>query len=264
MNQPNHLGRSIAQDVAFDVALGMQYWPLKAAENRGEILATPAQRASGPTKQDEQPLNPEPVSLQPSPSNVSTMSPLDKQKRLDAINDRVKTCTKCGLCDTRTNTVFGQGNPDARLVFIGEAPGHDEDMRGLAFVGRAGKLLTDIIEKGMKLKRDDVFICNILKCRPPDNRNPEPGEVDNCTPYLLEQLETIGPQVICALGTYAAQTLLNSTIPIGRLRGKFHDYHGVPVMATYHPSYLLRSPREKKKTWADMQMVMELLGIETG
>ena len=262
MNHPNRLAKSIAQDIAFDVALGMQYWPLKAAENAGDMNLSPAKPAPNPATQDTQPIISTPAAAKtPNPIGSSPLSPSEKQKRLDAINDRVKICTKCALCESRNNTVFGQGNPDASLVFVGEAPGHDEDMQGLAFVGRAGKLLTDIIEKGMRLKRDDVFICNILKCRPPENRNPASEEVANCTPYLLEQLETISPKVICALGTYAAQTLLNSTVPIGRLRGKFHDYHGIPLMATYHPSYLLRSPREKKKTWDDVQMVMERMGI---
>jgi len=173
----------------------------------------------------------------------------------------VSICPKCPLAQTRTQTVFGSGNTRAKLVFVGEAPGRDEDLQGKPFVGRAGQLLTDIIEKGMKLKRADVYICNVLKCRPPENRNPLPLEVEMCEPYLIRQLELIRPRVICALGAYAAQTLLKTTEPIGRLRGRWHFYHGIPLRATYHPAYLLRSPADKRKTWMD---VIEVLKVYNG
>ncbi len=177
---------------------------------------------------------------------------------LDALNEIVRVCVKCPLAETRTQTVFGSGNPEAKLVFVGEAPGFDEDRQGKPFVGRAGQLLTDIIEKGMLLKRSEVYICNVLKCRPPDNRNPQVHEVEMCEPYLIRQLEIIQPKVICALGTYAAQTLLKTTQPIGKLRGAWHFYHGIPLRATYHPAYLLRNPADKRKTWTDVLEVMKV------
>jgi len=195
----------------------------------------------------------------------------DKSERLRILDEtQVRACTRCGLSESRTHSVFGQGNPAARLVFVGEAPGFEEDRQGVAFVGRAGQLLTRIIE-AMGLKREDVFICNVLKCRPPGNRDPAPEEIASCQPYLREQLEIIDPEVIVALGAPAARTLLDTTQPIGRLRGRFHDYRisgapldprAVPLMPTYHPAYLLRSPQQKAKTWADLQLVMARLGLE--
>ena len=180
---------------------------------------------------------------------------------LDELQQLLGTCCRCGLGATRTNSVFGSGNPETRLMFVGEAPGHDEDLQGLPFVGRAGQLLTDIIEKGMGLKRSDVYICNVLKCRPPENRNPLPEEVAKCEPYLIRQVELIQPRVICALGTYAAQTLLKTQETIGKLRGRWHFYHGIPLRATYHPAYLLRNPAEKRRTWDD---VLEVLKVYNG
>jgi len=179
-----------------------------------------------------------------------------------ALAEEVAVCTRCPLHKTRTQTVFGAENFRADLVFVGEAPGEEEDRQGLPFVGRAGKLLTDIIEKGMKIKRSDVFICNVLKCRPPNNRDPRPDEIEMCEPYLVRQLEIIKPKVICALGAHAARTLLKTKESTGRLRGKWHTYHGIPLRVTYHPAYLLRSPGEKRKTWDDIQHVMRLLSGE--
>jgi len=205
----------------------------------------------------------------PGPSAGRAAADVAEQLRvLD--EEQVKGCRKCSLCETRTQTVFGQGNPQARLVFVGEAPGFEEDRQGLAFVGRAGQLLTRMIENGMGVKRDEVFICNVLKCRPPNNRDPSSDEVLACSPYLRRQLELINPEVIVALGSPAAKTLLNTAQSIGKLRGRFHDYylagvtgegHSITLMPTYHPAYLLRNPAEKKKTWDDLQMVMELLGL---
>ncbi|UCD30656.1 MAG: uracil-DNA glycosylase [Planctomycetota bacterium] len=194
-------------------------------------------------------------------------------KRQEALNDldqqNVKVCNNCNLHQTRTNTVFGQGHPAARLVFVGEAPGAEEDRQGLAFVGRAGQLLTKMIE-AMGLTRDEVFICNILKCRPPNNRDPAPDEVISCRPYLDKQLEIIKPEVIVALGKPAAQTLLNTKAAISALRGKWHDYYisgsplagqATPLMPTFHPAYLLRNPAGKARAWADLQQVMQKLGL---
>ncbi len=182
--------------------------------------------------------------------------------------EEVSVCTKCGLSKTRTKTVFGQGDPNARLAFVGEAPGFDEDRQGLAFVGKAGQLLTRMIG-AMGLTREQVFICNVLKCRPPNNRDPAPDEISACSPYLMRQLQVVDPEVIVALGAPAARTLLNSNDSIGRLRGRFHDFHlrgplegePVPLMPTYHPAYLLRSPQQKAKTWDDLQKVMDKLGL---
>ena len=166
-------------------------------------------------------------------------------------------CRLCQLAKTRHNLVFGDGNSHAQIVFVGEAPGADEDEQGLPFVGRAGQLLTDIIVKGMKLDRKDVYICNILKCRPPGNRNPLPDEISQCEPFLKKQLQIISPKIICALGTFAAQTLLKTDIPISALRGRFHSYEGIKLMPTYHPAYLLRNPSAKKPVWEDVQMIMK-------
>jgi len=170
----------------------------------------------------------------------------------------VEHCHKCPLYKTKTHYVFGDGNPNAELLFAGEAPGHDEDIKGLPFVGRAGMLLTNIIE-AMGRKRKDVYIANVLKCRPPENRQPLPDEVEKCRGYLEKQVEIIKPKIICALGRHAAQTLLNTTEPITQLRGKFHEYRGVKLMPTYHPAYLLRNPNEKKTVWQDMKKVIEEL-----
>ncbi|PKN53535.1 MAG: uracil-DNA glycosylase [Deltaproteobacteria bacterium HGW-Deltaproteobacteria-13] len=170
-------------------------------------------------------------------------------------------CHLCPLGKTRKNLVFGDGNPDAKIVFVGEAPGADEDEQGLPFVGRAGQLLTDIIVKGMQLQRKDVYICNILKCRPPNNRNPLPDEISKCEPFLKKQLQIISPKIICALGTFAAKTLLNSDIPISALRGRFHLYEGIKLMPTYHPAYLLRNPSAKRPVWEDVQMIMKEINL---
>lgn len=173
---------------------------------------------------------------------------------LEQVREELGDCRRCKLCSTRTNIVFGDGSEQAKLVFVGEGPGRDEDLQGLPFVGRAGKLLTKIIE-AMKLDRSQVYICNIVKCRPPDNRNPQPDEIAACEPFLIKQLEAIKPQIICALGTSAAHTLLRTKEPISKLRGRFHSYQGIKLMPTFHPAYLLRNPNEKKTVWEDMQLI---------
>lgn len=169
---------------------------------------------------------------------------------------KVKACTKCNLHKTRTQIVFGAGDPKSRIVFVGEAPGFDEDKSGKPFVGAAGQLLTRIIN-AMHLNRDMVYICNILKCRPPDNRRPEPDEMAQCFGYLETQLDIIKPDIICTLGSTASQALLNMKTSITRMRGRFYDYKGIPVMPTFHPSYLLRNESKKKEVWQDMQMIMK-------
>ncbi len=166
-------------------------------------------------------------------------------------------CQRCKLCSGRTHIVFGVGNPSAKLMFVGEGPGHEEDLQGEPFVGRAGHLLTDIITKGMGLKREDVYICNVVKCRPPENRNPEPDEVAACEPFLKKQIDIVRPQIIVGLGKFAVQTLLNSKVPIGKLRGTWASYHGIKLMPTFHPAYLLRNPVDKKLVWEDIKKVIQ-------
>ncbi len=197
-----------------------------------------------------------------SPEKID-FSPRESLVGLKAVREEMGDCQRCSLGGLRKNLVFGAGNPTAALVFVGEAPGADEDREGMPFVGRAGQLLTKIIE-AMGLARQDVYICNILKCRPPGNRNPEATEIAACEPFLIRQLQAIAPRAICALGTFAAQTLLKKDIPITALRGRFHTYAGLKVMPTYHPAYLLRNPSAKKMVWEDVQMIMEELGIKKG
>jgi uracil-DNA glycosylase len=170
-------------------------------------------------------------------------------------------CTRCKLHKARRNIVFGVGNPNAELVFVGEGPGHDEDVQGEPFVGRAGRLLTQMIE-AMGLGRSDVYICNVVKCRPPENRLPEKDEIATCSPYLIRQLDVIQPKVICCLGACSAQTLLNTTQGISRYRGEWFDYRGARLMATYHPAYLLRNPAAKSEVWKDLKKIMAVLGLQ--
>ena len=177
---------------------------------------------------------------------------------LSSFKEQVLGCKRCGLHSTRTNVVFGAGNPRARLMFVGEAPGEEEDKQGLPFVGRAGQLLTKIIE-AMGLKREDVYIANILKCRPPHNRAPLPDEIAACEENVKRQVEMIKPRVICTLGKFASQTLLGTETPISALRGNFREYNGIKVMPTFHPAYLLRNPDDKKLVWQDMKKVMKEL-----
>jgi uracil-DNA glycosylase family 4 len=178
----------------------------------------------------------------------------------DALSVEAHNCNACRLAGTRTNVVFGVGNPNADLMFIGEAPGRDEDERGEPFVGRAGQLLTDII-KAMKLTRDDVYIANVIKCRPPENRNPEPDELESCRPFIQRQVALIQPKVIVTLGRFGLQSLTEKSYGISAVRGQWLDYRGIKLMPTYHPAYLLRNPAAKKDVWNDMKKVMAELGI---
>jgi DNA polymerase len=184
----------------------------------------------------------------------------DRAAALAAVRADLGDCQRCRLAGGRKTIVFGQGNPEAELMFVGEGPGADEDEQGLAFVGRAGQLLTDIIEKGMKLRRADVWIGNVIKCRPPQNRNPELDEILACQPFLEAQIRAIRPRVLVGLGKFGAHWLLKTAEPITRLRGRVGSYEGIPVMPTYHPAYLLRNPAGKKDVWEDMKEVLRLLG----
>ena len=182
-------------------------------------------------------------------------APLSKREALESMEVSILSCKRCALYRGRNNVVFGAGNPDAELMFVGEGPGYEEDMQGLPFVGRAGKLLTKIIE-AMGLKRKDVYIANVVKCRPPQNRNPLPTEMLSCEEYLAEQIDIIKPKVICALGKVSAQALLKTQEPISRMRGKFYPYRGIILMPTFHPAYLLRNPADKKLVWNDVRKIM--------
>jgi uracil-DNA glycosylase len=186
---------------------------------------------------------------------------LEKTSTLEELRAFIGDCQRCKLAPLRKNLVFGVGNPNAELMFIGEGPGADEDLKGEPFVGRAGQLLTDIIERGMGLTRSDVYICNVIKCRPPENRNPEPDEVGACEPFMARQIEIVKPKVIIGLGTFAVQAVLKVKTPISKLRGRWHEVRGVRMMPTFHPAYLLRNPGDKRLVWADVQEVMKVLGI---
>jgi uracil-DNA glycosylase len=180
---------------------------------------------------------------------------------LPRIREDIGDCTRCKLHKGRTKIVFGTGNPDADLMFVGEGPGRDEDLSGEPFVGRAGKLLTDMI-KAMGLERADVYIANVVKCRPPENRLPEKDEITTCSPFLMRQIDAIKPKVICTLGSCSAQTLLQTAQGISKLRGEWFDFRGAKLMPTYHPAYLLRNPAAKPEVWKDLQKVMAVLGLQ--
>jgi uracil-DNA glycosylase len=185
---------------------------------------------------------------------------LENTADLAALREFIGECTRCKLAPLRTNLVFGVGNPQADLMFIGEGPGAEEDLRGEPFVGRAGQLLTDIIERGMGMTRAEVYICNVIKCRPPENRNPEPDEVAACEPFLFRQIDLVRPRVIVGLGTFAVQAVLKLKTPISKLRGNWHEVRGIKMMPTFHPAYLLRNPGDKRLVWSDIQQVMKALG----
>jgi uracil-DNA glycosylase family 4 len=215
---------------------------------------------SGLIKEQVLPESPADTTTPPSPrekiESIATVSSAPQiTDSLDSIMMDIEDCRRCKLSETRTRIVFGTGNPTATLMFVGEAPGFDEDQQGLPFVGKAGQLLTRIIQ-AINLTRDQVYICNVIKCRPPGNRNPEPDEIQACSPFLNRQIASIQPEFICALGTFAARTLLQTSQPISMLRGQFHDYNGIRLLPTFHPSYLLRNPDKKREVWEDMKLLM--------
>lgn len=239
--------RSELLDVVRDVRTHLEYQTALGISSietlPGGMVVAPQRLTPVAANQEREPLS----KLESS----ATMS-----QGLDCVRQEIGNCTRCKLHRGRKNIVFGEGDPSAVLVFIGEGPGHEEDEQGRPFVGAAGQLLTDIIVKGMKLKREDVYICNIVKCRPPNNRNPEPDEIEACEPFLIKQLQTIKPKIIVALGSIAAKTLLKSSEGITALRGKWQTYQGIPLMPTFHPAYLLRNPNDKALVWKDIQLVM--------
>lgn len=227
--------------------------------------AEPPRRPTGPSA----PLAPSTPIVMPTASLFGdgemadpVVAPADRAAQLATLASEVAVCERCPhLASTRTKTVFGSGSPTARLMFVGEAPGADEDRTGMPFVGKAGMLLTDMITKGMGLDRADVYIANILKSRPPGNRDPEPGEIAHCLPYLERQIAIVRPEFLCLLGRIASQTLLDTVLPMSRLRGKWHRYRGILTLVTYHPSYLLRNPAAKKDAWEDLQILMKQMGL---
>jgi uracil-DNA glycosylase len=239
-----------------------------AAATAGATAASSsAPRSIAPSRPSQ--AKPTPSAAQPRPplpvfqasAGPSLFEERVENDSLERIRADIGECTRCKLHKARTNIVFGVGNPKADLVFVGEGPGHDEDVQGEPFVGRAGKLLTQMIE-AMGLQRQDVYICNVVKCRPPENRLPERDEIETCSPFLLRQLAAIQPRVICCLGACSAQTLLETSQGISRFRGEWFDYRGAKLIATYHPAYLLRNPNAKGEVWKDLQKVMALLGLK--
>ena len=256
------MGEQIHAHLRLYKDLGVRYLESKERVMKARTVAPrqPTTARSAPTASSElhktEPANP--VTPKETKTLCADAAGGIGNEALDAILAEMGNCQKCKLAATRTNLVFGSGNPHADLMFVGEAPGADEDAQGLPFVGRAGRLLTLIIE-AIGIRREDVFICNILKCRPPGNRNPEADEIAACEGFLFRQIEAIQPRAIVALGAFGAQTLLKTTDAIGKLRGRLTDYRGVKMMATYHPAYLLRNPLEKRKVWEDMRLVRDYL-----
>jgi len=245
--------------IEYQQSTGLDALPRRSTLATAPSDATPLQSATPPpSAAPPQPPAP-PTKIAAPAGDLFVPGGVRDACSLDDLRAELGDCQRCKLCRGRTNIVFGIGNPKATLMFVGEGPGRDEDLKAEPFVGRAGQLLTEIITKGMKLRREDVYIANVIKCRPPDNRNPEPDEIAACQPFLLRQIELIRPRVIVALGTFAAQTLLAQRTPISRLRGKWFDYQGVKLMPTLHPAYLLRNPNDKRLVWEDIKMVMREL-----
>ncbi len=222
------------------------------------VPASAAAPVSQPVVKSVKAAEPAPPKVEKREATVA-LSPRSLSGSLSTVREELGDCTRCKLCKGRHSIVFGEGNPEARLVFIGEGPGQEEDQQGRPFVGAAGQLLTDIIVKGMQLKREEVYICNIVKCRPPGDRNPEPDELGACEPFLIKQLQAIRPQVIVALGNVAVKTLLKTKAGITSLRGAWQTYQGIPLIPTFHPAYLLRVPGDKKLVWQDIKKVMAQL-----
>ena len=181
-----------------------------------------------------------------------------KRELLEEIRQKLGECKRCKLYQTRHHIVFGEGNPEAKLVLVGEAPGREEDLQGRPFVGAAGQLLTKML-KAIALSREEVYICNVVKCRPPGNRNPQPDEIEACLPFLLDQLKVINPKVICTLGTISTHALLNTNIAVSKLRGQIHEWHGIKLIPTFHPAYLLRNPAQKRLVWEDLQLIRKVI-----
>jgi uracil-DNA glycosylase family 4 len=266
---PAVLEEKFRKRLAFYQDIGIELFyrdriPRQNASITEEITLPKSPQKTDPVKLARTAPLPAPKSdLPPAAPRVSLFDSVNKVAgdSLPKILSDIGECTRCKLHRGRTKLVFGDGNPKAELVFVGEGPGRDEDAQGLPFVGRAGKLLTQMIE-AMGLQRQDVYICNVVKCRPPENRTPEKDEVETCSPFLLRQLDAISPKVIVCLGSVAAQTLLETNRGISHFRGQWLDFRGTKLMATYHPAYLLRNPSAKGEVWKDLQKVMAELGLQ--
>lgn len=252
--------RALRQKLESLERAGVTHLPKRRASKTAALPPKTAQ--TSPLTSMRVPVPETPVASASPTKSAPNARPVSRLVQLDVVRQEVAACVRCPqLAAERTQTVFGVGNPHARLCFFGEAPGADEDRVGEPFVGRAGQLLTKIIE-ACTLKREDVYILNVLKCRPPGNRTPEPDEVTNCRGYFERQFEILHPEYICCLGATAAQALLQTDQSIGKLRGRFHSYKDATVLCTYHPSYLLRNPNAKRDVWEDMKMLMHKMGVE--
>ena len=247
--------------VEYTLSTGIDGFPGDLQRHRPTPAVRAAERSSAARPRVAAPSSPPAPPVAP-PASAGVVVDLTAATSLDGLRTALGDCVRCKLCNGRTHIVFGVGNPQADLMFVGEGPGRDEDLQAEPFVGRAGQLLTDIITKGMKLRRDQVYIANVVKCRPPNNRDPEPDEISACRPFLERQIELVRPKVLIALGRFAAQTMLGTTAPISRIRGQWHEYAGIKLMPTLHPAYLLRNPADKRLVWEDIQMVMAELGLE--
>lgn len=247
------LQQSIAAHLSYLRDLGI--YDLYRREGGGFVLAEQTE-----TSLTEEPHIPPRTTIPSQSAPGAVISPQSRANALLAIRDEIGNCTRCALSKGRNNIVFGDGDPNARLMFVGEGPGADEDAQGLPFVGRAGQLLNNMIA-AMGLKREQVYIANIVKCRPPQNRVPEPEEAHTCSPFLFQQIDVIRPQVLVALGATAALYLLGFKAPLAALRGRVHPCRGANLIVTYHPAYLLRDPRQKKEAWRDLQLAMVELGL---
>jgi DNA polymerase len=256
----NDLALELRRHLAWQEADGSRVVLADRASLQGARPATQGPMKTAPVAAPvKAPVVAKPVAPQPvQPPPTATITSVERRP-LDEIRRELGDCQRCKLCKGRNTIVFGAGNPRAELVFVGEGPGEEEDKQGVPFVGKAGQLLTKMIE-AMTFTRDTVYICNVVKCRPPNNRNPEPDEIEACEPFLKAQLASLQPKVIVALGKFAAQTLLRDQTSITRLRGQWRQYQGIPLMPTFHPAYLLRQPEEKKLAWMDLQEVMKRFG----
>ncbi len=259
--------RELARWLRFyrDIGFTEIYRPLPAAAATIETPAVAAAPQPAPEREQEHVPKKCTTDSPPSPpvvppKAVDLFAAVEPRETLEKIRKDLGDCQRCKLAGGRKTIVFGSGNPKAEIVFVGEGPGADEDEQGLPFVGRAGQLLTDMIEKGMKIPRPDVYICNIVKCRPPGNRKPERDEIAACRQFVERQLQSVRPRAICAMGATAAETLLGVKQSMGSLRGSWYEFAGIPLIVTYHPAYLLRDPSRKADTWEDLKMLLALLG----
>jgi uracil-DNA glycosylase len=246
-----------------EVQQGIPASPQTASEESSGVLGEPIQSATPQTnlsQQENDSIPPRKI-VTPPPAIAAAVPAADRAHALQMIREEIGDCTRCALHKGRNKLVFGDGSPGARLMFVGEGPGADEDAQGVPFVGRAGQLLNNMIG-AMGLKREDVYIANVVKCRPPGNRTPEPEEANTCTPFLFRQIDVVRPEVLVALGATAATYLLGQRQPLAGLRGRVHSVRGTRLIVTYHPAYLLRDPRQKKEAWADLQIAMKELGLK--